>query len=156
TAQATPQLLGSRNSLTPERGEVSESVRGLLPGELGPEVGCVRGLRCVRVAAARKPSCRGCASARRTVLTASMQVRHDRPTRKTGTHHGLDAALQGWGATAGGAPRGAVYSRQRLFRHSRGGAGVAADGTHYPGTYIAGCFNQLRTEVAGRAVESES
>src|SRR5215471_2656089 len=31
-----------------------------------------------------------------------------------------------------------------------------ADGVHYPGTYIAGCFNQLRTEVAGRAVESES
>jgi trehalose/maltose hydrolase-like predicted phosphorylase len=31
-----------------------------------------------------------------------------------------------------------------------------ADGTHYPGTYIAGCFNQLRTEVAGRAVEYES
>ena len=31
-----------------------------------------------------------------------------------------------------------------------------ADGTHYPGTYIAGCFNRLRTEVAGRAVENES
>jgi alpha,alpha-trehalase len=31
-----------------------------------------------------------------------------------------------------------------------------ADGTHYPGTYIAGCFNQLRTEVAGRTVENES
>ncbi len=31
-----------------------------------------------------------------------------------------------------------------------------ADGTHYPGTYISGCFNQLRTEVAGRAVENES
>ena len=32
----------------------------------------------------------------------------------------------------------------------------AADGTHYPGTYIAGCYNQLRTEIAGRAVENES
>ena len=31
-----------------------------------------------------------------------------------------------------------------------------ADGVHYPGTYLAGCFNQLRTEVAGRAVENES
>jgi len=31
-----------------------------------------------------------------------------------------------------------------------------ADGTHYPGTYIAGCYNQLRTEIAGRTVENES
>jgi alpha,alpha-trehalase len=32
----------------------------------------------------------------------------------------------------------------------------SADGTHYPGTYIAGCYNVLRTEIAGRSVESES
>ena len=31
-----------------------------------------------------------------------------------------------------------------------------ADGTHYPGTYVAGCYNQLRTEVAGRTVTAES
>lgn len=31
-----------------------------------------------------------------------------------------------------------------------------ADGIHYPGTYIAGCYNQLRSETAGRTVEAES
>jgi len=31
-----------------------------------------------------------------------------------------------------------------------------ADGVHYPGTYIAGCFNQLQTVIAGRATENES
>jgi len=31
-----------------------------------------------------------------------------------------------------------------------------ADGIHYPGTYIAGCYNQLGTEVAGRTVAAES
>jgi trehalose/maltose hydrolase-like predicted phosphorylase len=31
-----------------------------------------------------------------------------------------------------------------------------ADGTHYPGTYVAGCYNQLRTGVAGRTVVAES
>lgn len=31
-----------------------------------------------------------------------------------------------------------------------------ADGTHYPGTYIAGCYNQLNTTVAGRTVAAES
>ena len=32
----------------------------------------------------------------------------------------------------------------------------AADGIHYPGTYIAGCYNELRTEIAGRKVANES
>ena len=31
-----------------------------------------------------------------------------------------------------------------------------ADGVHYPGTYIAGCFNTLRTLVAGRTTDNES
>ncbi|HEX6994475.1 MAG TPA: beta-phosphoglucomutase family hydrolase [Gammaproteobacteria bacterium] len=30
-----------------------------------------------------------------------------------------------------------------------------ADGVHYPGTYIAGGYNRLRTDVAGRTVENE-
>ncbi|GAA2570176.1 hypothetical protein GCM10010210_52230 [Pseudonocardia hydrocarbonoxydans] len=32
----------------------------------------------------------------------------------------------------------------------------AADGVHYPGTYAAGCYDRLRDQVAGRAVENES
>ncbi|WP_374985090.1 glycoside hydrolase family 65 protein [Streptomyces fradiae] len=31
----------------------------------------------------------------------------------------------------------------------------AADGTHYPGTYVAGCYDRLVSEVAGRQVENE-
>jgi trehalose/maltose hydrolase-like predicted phosphorylase len=30
-----------------------------------------------------------------------------------------------------------------------------ADGMHYPGTYIAGVYNRLRTDIAGRVVENE-
>jgi beta-phosphoglucomutase family hydrolase len=30
-----------------------------------------------------------------------------------------------------------------------------ADGTHYPGTYFAGGYNRLRTDIAGRSVENE-
>jgi Trehalose and maltose hydrolases (possible phosphorylases) len=30
-----------------------------------------------------------------------------------------------------------------------------ADGTHYPGTYVAGCYDRLTSEVDGRAVENE-
>ncbi|MFP3898607.1 MAG: trehalose-phosphatase [Dehalococcoidia bacterium] len=31
----------------------------------------------------------------------------------------------------------------------------AADGIHYPGTYVAGCYNRLRTDIAGRTIENE-
>jgi alpha,alpha-trehalase len=32
---------------------------------------------------------------------------------------------------------------------------AGADEVHYPGTYVAGCYDRLVTEVAGRAVENE-
>ncbi|WP_428489067.1 glycoside hydrolase family 65 protein [Rhodopila sp.] len=32
---------------------------------------------------------------------------------------------------------------------------ATADGTHYPGTYLAGGYNRLRTDIAGRTVENE-
>ncbi len=39
---------------------------------------------------------------------------------------------------------------------TRGAASHAqADGTHYPGTYLAGGYNRRRTEVSGRTVENE-
>ena len=34
-------------------------------------------------------------------------------------------------------------------------AWAAADDTHYPGTYLAGGYNRLRTDIAGRVVENE-
>ena len=39
---------------------------------------------------------------------------------------------------------------------TRGAAPEAAAGAvHYPGTYIAGCYNRLVSRVAGREVENE-
>jgi len=34
--------------------------------------------------------------------------------------------------------------------------GSIADGTHYPGTYLAGCYNRLTDDVDGRTVDNES
>jgi len=34
-------------------------------------------------------------------------------------------------------------------------AGAVADGVHYPGTYLAGGYNRLRSDAAGRTVETE-
>ena len=57
-------------------------------------------------------------------------------------HEGLREALctlgNGYFATRGAAPES------------------DADGVHYPATYIAGCFNELRTEIAGRVSANES
>jgi alpha,alpha-trehalase len=40
---------------------------------------------------------------------------------------------------------------------SRGAAPEStADGIHYPGTYVAGCYNRLQTEIAGEIIENES
>lgn len=40
---------------------------------------------------------------------------------------------------------------------TRGARSEAADdGTHYPGTYLAGVYNRLRTDIEGRLVEHES
>ncbi len=39
---------------------------------------------------------------------------------------------------------------------TRGAAAEAvADGVHYPGTYVAGCYNRLGTEIGGRMLEHE-
>jgi alpha,alpha-trehalase len=32
----------------------------------------------------------------------------------------------------------------------------SADGIHYPGTYVAGCYNRRKTGISGRTVENES
>jgi len=57
-------------------------------------------------------------------------------------HEGLREALctlgNGYLATRGAAPE------------SR------ADGVHYPGTYVAGCWNRLRDEIGGQPVDNES
>jgi trehalose/maltose hydrolase-like predicted phosphorylase len=58
--------------------------------------------------------------------------------REEGLREALCTTGNGYFATRGAAPES------------------TADGTHYPGTYIAGCYNALRTEIAGRSVESES
>lgn len=39
---------------------------------------------------------------------------------------------------------------------TRGAAAESvADNIHYPGTYLAGGYNRLKTEIAGREIENE-
>ncbi len=52
--------------------------------------------------------------------------------------------------------REALYTLGNGYFATRGAACEAkSDDVHYPGTYIAGCYNRLKTEVAGRVIENE-
>ncbi len=52
--------------------------------------------------------------------------------------------------------REALCSLGNGYFETRGAATwTRADGTHYPGTYLAGGYNRLRTQIAGRRVENE-
>ena len=48
-----------------------------------------------------------------------------------------------------------MHPGQRLHRHPRAAPEAAADAVHYPGTCVAGCYNRLTSQVAGREVENE-
>jgi len=55
------------------------------------------------------------------------------------------------------AHREALCTTGNGYFASRGAAPESgADGVHYPGTYVAGIFNRLRTSIAGEEIEDES
>ncbi len=67
----------------------------------------------------------------------------------TWTYEGFDPDTEGL--------REALLTLGNGYFATRGAlAESSADGVHYPGTYIAGVFNRLRSEVADRVVENES
>ncbi len=61
---------------------------------------------------------------------------------------GFEAALQG--------RREALTTTANGYQGTRGSAPEAsADGIHYPGTYLAGCYNRLTSDIGGRPVQDE-
>lgn len=70
-------------------------------------------------------------------MTASSLVYDRYEPPKEGLREALCTLGNGYFATRGASPH------------------VIADGVHYPGTYMAGCYNRLKSDVAGRQVENE-
>lgn len=63
-------------------------------------------------------------------------------------YDGFDTALEG--------TREALCTLGNGYWGTRGSApGSTADGIHYPGTYLAGVYNRLTSEIGGRVVENE-
>ena len=65
------------------------------------------------------------------------------------TYDSYDAAREGLREALCTLGNGVLATRGAL-------AECAADGDHYPGTYVAGIFNRLTDEVAGREIVNES
>ncbi len=64
------------------------------------------------------------------------------------SYEGFNPALEG--------RREALFTLGNGYFATRGAAAEAvSDGIHYPGTYLAGGYNRLTTEIGGRAVEHE-
>jgi trehalose/maltose hydrolase-like predicted phosphorylase len=74
----------------------------------------------------------------------------------------VEAPPSGWALTYDGFDPATEGARETLcalgngYFETRGAAPWAtADGVHYPGAYLAGGYNRLRTAIAGRDVENE-
>ena len=64
-------------------------------------------------------------------------------------YEGFDSAHEGL--------REALCTLGNGYFATRGAAAESrADGVHYPGTYVAGCWNRLRDDVSGQAIDNES
>jgi trehalose/maltose hydrolase-like predicted phosphorylase len=79
---------------------------------------------------------------------AQVQVTAEPPSTWSLVYEGFDPAREGI--------REALCALGNGYFATRGAAVWArADGMHYPGTYLAGGYNRLRTDIAGRVVENE-
>ena len=79
---------------------------------------------------------------------AQVQVAVEPPSAWSLVYEDFDPAREGI--------REALCALGNGYFATRGAAAWArADGVHYPGTYLAGGYNRLRTDIAGRVVENE-
>jgi trehalose/maltose hydrolase-like predicted phosphorylase len=62
---------------------------------------------------------------------------------------GIDPAKEGLREALCTLGNGYLATRGTAPEHS-------ADREHYPGTYVAGCYNRLQDTVAGQVIENES
>ena len=79
---------------------------------------------------------------------AQVQVAVEPPSAWSLVYEDFDPAREGM--------REALCALGNGYFATRGAAAWArADGVHYPGTYLAGGYNRLHTDIAGRVVENE-
>ena len=122
---------------------VEDAIAGVEAGRAG-RFGCVIGVdRGGQSKALRE------AGAGAVVTTlAQVQVAVEPPSAWSLVFDGFDPACEGIREALCTLGNGYVATRAAA-------AGAVADDVHYPGTYLAGGYNRLRTNIAGRVVENE-
>ena len=122
---------------------VEDAIAGVAAGRAG-RFGCVIGVdRSGQSQALREAGAD-------VVITSLAQVRVavEPPSAWSLVFEGFDPAREG--------VREALCALGNGYFATRAAAAWAgADDVHYPGTYLAGGYNRLRTDIAGRAVENE-
>jgi len=122
---------------------VEDAIAGVAAGRAG-RFGCVIGVdRSGQSQALREAGAD-------VVVTSLAQVRVavESPSAWSLTFEGFDPAAEG--------TREALCTLGNGYFATRAAASWAqADDVHYPGTYLAGGYNRLRTDIAGRVVENE-
>jgi beta-phosphoglucomutase family hydrolase len=122
---------------------VEDAIAGVEAGRAG-RFGCVIGVDRSGHAQALR------AAGADVVVTDLAQVRVavEPPSAWSLAFEGFDPAHEG--------KREALCTLGNGYFATRGAAaGAVADGIHYPGTYLAGGYNRLSTNIAGRVVENE-
>jgi len=122
---------------------VEDAIAGVEAGHAG-RFGCVIGVDRRGQACALRD-----AGADVVVIDLSqVRVAVEPPSAWSLVYEGFDPAQEGI--------REALCTLGNGYFATRGAAaGAVADGVHYPGTYLAGGYNRLRTDLAGRVVENE-
>jgi beta-phosphoglucomutase family hydrolase len=122
---------------------VEDSIAGVAAGRAG-RFGCVIGVD-------RHAQSQALREAGADVVVsdlAQVRVAAEPPSAWSLVFHAFDSAREGI--------REALCTLGNGYFATRGAAAWAvADDVHYPGTYLAGGYNRLRTDVAGRVVENE-
>src|SRR5690606_29781925 len=93
---------------------------------------------------------------------ARRRLRPRRGARDLGRRRGGSGAMSDWLMTYQGYDPRAEGLREALCTLGNGYVGTrgaapesSADDVHYPGTYVAGVFNRLQSEVDGLTLENE-
>jgi beta-phosphoglucomutase family hydrolase len=122
---------------------VEDAISGVQAGRAG-RFGCVIGVD-------RRGHAKALRDAGADVVVADLaqvRVAVEPPSAWSLAFEGFDPAREGI--------REALCTLGNGYFATRGAAAWAvADDIHYPGTYLAGGYNRLRTEIAGRTVENE-
>ena len=122
---------------------VEDAIAGVESGRAG-RFGCVIGVD----RQGQAPALRAAGADVVVTDLAQVRVAAEPPSAWSLVFEGFDPAREG--------RREALFTLGNGYFETRGAAAWAvADDVHYPGTYLAGGYNRLRTDIAGRVVENE-